>query len=138
MLSTRIIFVVLYLFVDILYVTIAHPIYDKLVQNIQHTKTSLDSLRIAAAVGAYACMAIGWYVLVAPLVEMGIKNGVCPTVAAIKYGLVFGLVIYGVFNFTNYVMFQKYSLNVLALDILWGITWVTSLTYLYAMYGVKR
>jgi uncharacterized membrane protein len=131
-------FVAVYLVVDVIYIAISHPLYMGVVKKIQKQETSMDNMRMLAAIGAYACMGLGWYVLVAPAVATSVKNGMCPSVAAVQFGLVYGLVIYGVFNFTNYVMFQEYSKGILALDLLWGTTWVTSLTYLYAMFGVKR
>ena len=40
---------------------------------------------------------------------------------AAVYGALVGLVIYGVFNMTNYAIFKDWSLTVSAVDTMWGI-----------------
>lgn len=37
------------------------------------------------------------------------------------YGAIFGLVLYGVFDFTNYAIFENYTLMMVVVDIAWGI-----------------
>lgn len=38
----------------------------------------------------------------------------------IKYGIIIGLSMYGVFNGTNYSIFKKYKLSIAITDTLWG------------------
>lgn len=51
-------------------------------------------------------------------------------------GLLTGFIIYGVYNFTNYSTFEKYTLKVTIFDTLWGtflvgiVTFISSLFYL--------
>jgi len=50
---------------------------------------------------------------------------------SLKYGLVFGLTVYAVYDLTNYATFKNYTLKTTIIDILWGGTLgfvVTALT----------
>ena len=38
-----------------------------------------------------------------------------------KDGAFFGLVIYGIFNFTNHALFDNYSLSLVIIDLIWGM-----------------
>jgi len=39
-----------------------------------------------------------------------------------KDGAFFGLVIYGIFNFTNHALLDNYSLSLVIIDLIWGMT----------------
>ena len=45
--------------------------------------------------------------------------------------LLFSLAIWGVFNLTNIVIFKKYTLEMLGIDILWGITVTQILGFIF-------
>lgn len=125
----RVAFTVVYILVDIVYVMIARDTYMKVVHDIQKGATQFTSARVLAAIAAYSCMALGWWFLVAPVIEAS-GAGLLP-------GFVYGLTLYGVFNFTNYAMFDKYTPRILTQDLLWGISWVTVLSVAYGMYITK-
>lgn len=129
----RLAFAMLYLVVDVVYVMIFQGSYQAVVQRIQSRITRIDGSRYITAIGAYLAMALGWSVLVAEQIE----NSSDPRLAALKYGFVFGIAVYGVFNFTNYVMFQEYTPKIMLQDMLWGTTWSTTLSLLYGMYIVS-
>jgi uncharacterized membrane protein len=138
MLKHRILFAVLYLVVDIVYVAIASPIYMQVVKAIQQKETPFNVYRGIAALAAYLCMALGFVILVAPAIERLLASGMCASRAGIAIGFTFGLVLYGVFNFTNYAMFADYTPWILLQDMLWGVTWATTASVLYAMYVQKK
>jgi len=48
---------------------------------------------------------------------------------SILYGGLLGLIIFGVFEFTNIILFEKYSLNLALIDIIWGIFLFSIVTY---------
>jgi uncharacterized membrane protein len=58
------------------------------------------------------------------LLALGIITFVIPksnTVSdAILYGLLFGLIVYGVYNGTSYVTLEKYDINIMLPDLIWG------------------
>jgi uncharacterized membrane protein len=126
-------FAVLYIAVDVIYVVSSKHTYFAVVEKIQKGTTDTTYMRIASAILAYTCMAIGWLYFVAPVVQANLAqkrlgiflSGAVP-------GFLFGFVLYGVFNFTNYAMFQQWTPAILTRDMLWGTSWVTVLTIAYA------
>jgi uncharacterized membrane protein len=65
-----------------------------------------------AAAPVYVLLAIGVAVFVAP------RSG--DAWAAAKYGALFGLVVYGVYDLTNYSTLTQYPLAITVVDICWG------------------
>lgn len=127
-------FVALYLVVDIIYVTLSGPVYQRVVQRIQGKPMQSMSPRVlASAMMAYGAMALAWAFFVPIttqyLVEKKRWNAVG---AAALSGFILGVAIYFVFNFTNSVMFEKYDTPIIIRDIVWGTSWLTILS---AMYG---
>ena len=47
-----------------------------------------------------------------------------------KDGAFFGLVIYGIFNFTNHALFDNYSLSLVIIDLIWGMTICGTTTFI--------
>lgn len=68
-----------------------------------------------AAVLVYLLIPLGIIVFVLPLLPA--QGFVLP---AIGYGALFGLVLYGVFDMTNYALLANYSLKMALVDIGWG------------------
>lgn len=132
------IFALIYIIVDIVYVVGFHKIYKAAFYRIQKEDVQFTSPRVLAAIAAYACMALGWIVLVAPAVAQNMAKGWSAVWAGAVPGFVFGFVLYGVYNFTNYVAFQKYSPAILLQDLVWGTSWVTVISILYAYALTKK
>jgi len=53
-----------------------------------------------------------------------------------KDGAFFGLVIYGIFNFTNHALLDNYSLPLVIIDLIWGMT-ICGITTLIVNYITK-
>lgn len=70
---------------------------------------------IWAAVVVYLLIPLGIVVFVLPLLPA--QGFVLP---ALGYGLLYGLVLYGVFDMTNYALLVNYSLKMAVVDICWG------------------
>jgi uncharacterized membrane protein len=70
---------------------------------------------IWAAVVVYLLIPLGIVVFVLPLLPA--QGFVLP---ALGYGLLYGLVLYGVFDMTNYSLLVNYSLKMAVVDICWG------------------
>lgn len=68
-----------------------------------------------AAVLVYLLIPLGVVVFVLPLLPP--QGFLLP---AIGYGALFGLVLYGVFDMTNYALLANYSLKMALVDIGWG------------------
>jgi len=53
-----------------------------------------------------------------------------------KDGAFFGLVIYGIFNFTNHALLDNYSLSLVIIDLIWGMI-ICGITTLIVNYIAK-
>lgn len=127
-------FVVLYLVVDIVYVTMARPAYDRAVRGISGEGIPKGRTGVmGAAALAYGSMALGWLLLVVPAVRSLVSAGYATWQAGMIAGVVYGLALYGVFNGSLYAMFRGWNGRIFVQDLLWGVTWTTVLTTAYAI-----
>jgi uncharacterized membrane protein len=127
----RLLFTFIYLIVDIIYVGISKGVYDNATKMIQGRPMSA---RIPAALAAYACMALGWYVFAAQTAERWSLQ-MNPILAGFLAGLVYGLLVIGTFNLTLNAMFDKWSGNIMIRDMIWGIGWGTTVTIIYIIFA---
>jgi len=130
--SAALIAVGIYLSVDIAYVILSKDFYQSVVQKIQGKPSTPRSSVVLAAFLAYSCMALGFLVLVVPLVTKRMDEGMGIMRAALPIGVTYGLVMYGVFNFTLHAMFDNYTLHVILRDLIWGVMWATTSTIIFA------
>ena len=91
--------------VDSVYLFLTKSIFGEVVAKIQRTAMQL---RLEGAVIVYLLLALGFYYFI-----------VKPGRSAWEAGL-FGLIIYGTFDFTNYAMFKNYDLMTAIMDTVWG------------------
>ncbi len=68
-----------------------------------------------AAVLVYLLIPLGIVIFVLPMLPA--EGFVLP---ALGYGLLYGLILYGVFDMTNYSLLANYSLKMAVVDICWG------------------
>lgn len=107
-----IIFLVDYLWIGLL----GHSLYTKeLAPFVKLDASGSMMVRSSSALAVYVLMSLGLSVFVLPLV-----SALGSTLSTFLYGALFGLVLYGVYDFTNYAIFPDYSLKILVIDILWG------------------
>lgn len=119
MLKALVLILVILLVVDSVYLYFTKSIFGQLVAKIQ--RTALETKMISAFV-VYILLAIGLYVFI---VEPG---------KPLWHAALFGLVIYGVFDFTNYAIFKKYDLEVALMDTLWGSALMVLTTYIMRLF----
>ena len=93
------------LLLDYFYLTSVSGFFNKLVKNIQGKKIKF---RMFGAIICYIFLIFG-------LNHFIISQNKSPFEASLL-----GLVIYGVYDSTNYAIFDKWSLEALALDTIWG------------------
>ena len=101
--------VVTLLVLDLLWVCVVMaPRYRDMVRTVQGREMRA---RAAPAVAAYACMAVGLcaFVLVRDRPWESVRRGV-----------LFGALVYGVYNGTCMAIFEDWDLAVAALDVAWG------------------
>jgi len=56
---------------------------------------------------------------------------------SLKYGLPFGLVVYGVYDLTNIATFHKYTFETMIIDIVWGGILAFIVTFLLKITNLK-
>ena len=86
--------------------------YSKMIPMIQNKKMSLNYLH---AFVAYLLMIVGMNIFVIPNIheKTAMKD-------SIKYGFLFGIVLYGVYDFTAAAVLDGWDMRLAMLDILWG------------------
>ena len=96
---------------DIIWFSLSvNPIYKPTILNIQ--KEPLE-MKLLGGLFAWLLLAIGLYVFVLPL-SNNLTN-------ALIYGALYGFIVYGVYNGTNYAILKNYDLKVSLADLSWGI-----------------
>lgn len=91
-----------------------HKFYDTELGSIGRRLNGALNANIPSVIIVYILLAIGITFFVMPLVA----NTSLLNTALI--GALFGLVLYGIYDFTNYAVIANYSLKLLIVDIIWG------------------
>ena len=86
--------------------------YEVQVRDIQNSDLKLDT---SMALFAYILMIVGLLVFVLPNIRSGHELE-----DSLKYGFTFGIVLYGVYDFTAGAIFTKWNKKLAVTDILWG------------------
>jgi uncharacterized membrane protein len=103
------------LLLDAMYLTATRSIFGAVVAKIQRVAMQL---RLEGAVIVYALLVFGLYKFI--ILER----------RPVKDAAILGLVIYGVFDFTNYAIFKNYDMATALMDTAWGSTLMALTTYL--------
>lgn len=88
-------------------------LFGSMIQKIQNGKPM--KARIIPALLCFIVLAFG---IVYFIVDKVRDNHIIED--SLRYGFIFGFVIYAVFDLTNYAIFENYTLAVTIIDILWG------------------
>ena len=87
------------------------------------------TLRIVPAILVYLLMSVGIILFVLPKTNLEYKR-------ALIWGAVFGLVLYGVYDLTNYAILVKWTFKFIVIDITWGI-FINAFASVFAVYLSK-
>ena len=102
------------LILDVLWITLfMGPRYKVMIKNIQGSELKTNMLY---AFLAYTLMVIGLNHFVLP--NINVKNVTIRD--CLSYGFLFGLVVYGVYDFTIGAVLKKWDMMLAIMDILWG------------------
>ena len=118
----RLLFTFIYIFNDILYVTLSKKEYNVATKKIQGKPITS---RTHGAMMAWICMALGWYFLIAPIIETSTYT------KTLFVSFIYGLAIFGTFNFTLYAMFEKWTGYIMIRDLIWGLSSSIFISVLY-------
>ena len=111
------------LVLDFLWLTLfMGPKYKIMIPNIQGSQLKTN---IYYAIIVYILMIIGQQIFVKPLIN-SYKD-------ALIYGSLFGIILFGVYDFTAGAVIKNWDLNLVLIDILWGslLLTVSSLPFAY-------
>jgi uncharacterized membrane protein len=113
---------VVFLVLDLPMITLINKdMYKNLFASINNGEFVDSSNIIIGAIVAYLLLAYGLYIF-------AIKN------KSIFNGALFGLVVYGVYNFTNLAVIAKYGLTQSIIDTVWGTILCSMITYIVLVY----
>lgn len=110
----KILFSILYLIVDILWISTMSSLFYK--HRIEKIQKETLKFKILPALLSYFTLLMTMFYICIPL-SIHYKNIYHPS---ITFGMV-GFVIYGVYNFTNSAIFNDYEWDFIIMDTLWGI-----------------
>lgn len=100
---------------DAIYLTATRSIFGAVVAKIQRVALQM---RLEGAVVVYALLVIGLY------------KFIISERRSVSDAAILGLVIYGVFDFTNYAIFKNYDMMTALMDTAWGSILMALTTYL--------
>ncbi len=111
------------LIIDLIVLKILSKMWSQTIEKVQKTPFKTNPLYAGAA---YVLMIFGlnYFVL-----GFGSKLTI-PTNQLVTKAFIFGIVVYGIFDFTNLAIFTNYDLKTGLIDILWGgilmalVTWI--------------
>lgn len=119
------------LVVDIPVLTLLKPLWDKTVFGVQHK--SLEPNKSYAFI-TYILLTYGLYNYVYKNIDK--KNWKHDTL--IK-GFIFGVIVYGVFDFTNLAIFSNYPFRTAIIDTLWGgLLMALTTNFVYYLFEIKK
>ena len=113
--KTLLLIALIMLLLDAMYLTATRSIFGAVVAKIQRVAMQF---RLEGAVIVYALLVFGLY------------KFIISERRPVKDAAILGLVIYGVFDFTNYAMFKNYDMATALMDTAWGSTLMALTTYL--------
>ena len=94
---------------DAVYIYFMKDTFGELIRSIQGESLVLDKRALVGAVICYILLAFGLYYF-----------AISKTNSSVLDAFLLGLVIYGVFDSTNFLMFKKWDWRVMVIDGIWG------------------
>lgn len=124
------------LVIDLIWILINKNKYLNMYAKVTKQRTEMNS---AYGLIAYIIMTLSVFLFVVPGMHMSVIIHKEPLIwASIKHGLLFGFVIYGVYNFTNLATLgSSWNLGIAITDLVWG----SSLYFIVALmagYLIKK
>ena len=126
LLKHRIISGLVLLLLDYLWlITFMVPKYKIMIKNIQGSKIKVNFVFIILT---YLVMLLGLNLFVLSNINPKTKN----IYDSLKYGFLFGIIIFGIYDFTAASVFNNWDISLAIYDILWG-----GILYFISSYSIK-
>lgn len=116
------------LVLDFIWLTLNKSRYARMVHLVQN-KTM--QIKLIGALLAYTLMILALVYFIIPLAKQSKGTNL---EKALKYGALFGLITYGIYNATNYAIFENYDISTALIDTCWG-TFVYFIATYVALYN---
>jgi len=114
---TKIILSLIILFIfDLIFLYITKNIFNKQIKTIQGKPIKI---KLVGFIITYLIMMYGYYHFI-------LKDD-----KSVFDGFIYGFVVYGVFEFTNYSIFNKWNIKTIIIDLSWGSILHAIITYIY-------
>ena len=127
----RLISTSIFIVVDILWINFMLSKYKKLVEGIQGFKLKFGKDNMIYAFISYLLLIFGLNYFVLSLIDINdIKN--ISIKKCLKYAFTFGIIVYGVYNFTAASIFTNWNIMLCIMDTLWG-----GFIYFISVYSLK-
>lgn len=107
---------------------IMKPEYNKMIPDIQNDSIML---RLLPTLLSYATIILSILLFALPRVSRQTRFK-----DSLLYGGLLGMLMYGMFAFTNYAIISKWTVKVVVLDVIWGFILYTIVTYLSSLFMV--
>jgi len=124
-----ILFSMLYLFVDLIWVSIMYKVFYK--EQLEKIQKQSLTFKYVPAILAYITLLIIMFYICIPLSKYYKQYH-----PSLVFGLV-GFCVYGVYNFTNGAIFADYDYRFITIDTLWGLCSFTLFGLFYSYSGSK-
>jgi uncharacterized membrane protein len=106
---------ILLIIIDLIFLNLTKTIFNNQIKNIQQTPIKIKYIGIIIT---YLIMIFGYYWFIIKYKKSTLD------------GFIYGFVIYGIYEFTNYSIFDKWNNYIILIDIIWGTLLHGILTYI--------
>jgi uncharacterized membrane protein len=124
----EIISIIILLVLDLLWIYLFMA--NKYQREIKQIQGSTMQVNVVYAIASYILMIIGLVMFVLPNIRTEHR-----LLDSLKYGFLFGIVLYGVYDFTAAAVFSKWNMTTAIIDILWGGTVFFLAAYLGSLFN---
>ena len=126
--------IILFIFLDYLWISFNIDMYNKNTIKIQGKLSIIKWKQIISIILVYILLIASIIYIAIPFTLNNIKkedNIIDKIYKSIIYGGSIGLSIYGTYNLTSLIIYEKYSIEIAIIDTIWGLFLYTIITFAY-------
>ena len=130
----NLIVIILFIFLDYLWISFNIDMYNKNTIKIQGKLSIIKWKQIISIILVYILLIASIIYIAIPFTLNNIKkedNIIDKIYKSIIYGGSIGLSIYGTYNLTSLIIYEKYSIEIAIIDTMWGLFLYTIITFAY-------
>jgi uncharacterized membrane protein len=130
----NLIVIILFIFLDYLWISFNIDMYNKNTIKIQGKLSIIKWKQIISIILVYILLIVSIIYIAIPFTLNNIKkedNIIDKIYKSIIYGGSIGLSIYGTYNLTSLIIYEKYSIEIAIIDTIWGLFLYTIITFAY-------